>query len=78
LAVYADLLYSSRASSRASITIAAVNTEYEAAINAVSGGRRREFSLHDRPLLQSAHGTVPFGCIPSHRRRRERKIVAET
>jgi hypothetical protein len=42
--VYADLLYSSRASS----TIATVNTEYEAAINAVSGGRRREFSLHDR------------------------------
>jgi hypothetical protein len=37
---YADLLYSSRAGN----AIATVNTEYEAALNAVSGGRRREFS----------------------------------
>jgi hypothetical protein len=44
MAEYPDLLYSSRAGS----TIAAVNTEYEAAINAVSGGRRQEFSPHDR------------------------------
>jgi hypothetical protein len=44
MAEYADLLYSSRAGS----TIAAVNTEYEGAVNAVSGGRRREFSPHDR------------------------------
>jgi hypothetical protein len=41
---YADLLYSSRAS----CTIAAVNTKYEAAISTVSGGRRREFSAHDQ------------------------------
>jgi hypothetical protein len=29
-------------------TVAAVNTNYEAAINAVSGGRRRETSPHNR------------------------------
>jgi hypothetical protein len=45
MAEYADLLYSSGAGS----TIAAVNTEYEAAINSVSGGHSREFSPHDRP-----------------------------
>ncbi len=35
-------------SSRAGNTVAAVKTEYKAAINAVSGGHRREFSPHDR------------------------------
>jgi hypothetical protein len=44
MAEYATLLYSSRASN----TVAAVNTEYKAAVNAASGGRRREFSPHDR------------------------------
>jgi hypothetical protein len=44
MAEYVNLLYSSRAGS----TVAAVNTGYEVAINAVSGGRRREFSPHDR------------------------------
>ncbi len=44
MAEYADLLYSRRRSN----TIATVNTNYEAAINAISGGRRREFSPHDR------------------------------
>jgi hypothetical protein len=44
MAEYADLLYSRRRTN----TIAAVNTNYEAAINAVSGGRSREFSPHDR------------------------------
>ncbi len=57
-AEYADLLYSSRAGS----TIAAVNTEYEAAINAVSGGRCLEFSPHDRRRERrspSRHGLPP-------------------
>jgi hypothetical protein len=44
MAEYADLLHSSRAS----CTIATVSTEYEAAISAVSGLRRREFSPHDQ------------------------------
>ncbi len=44
MAEYADLLYSSRRSN----TIDAVKMEYEAAINAVSGSRRREFSAHNR------------------------------
>ncbi len=44
MVVYALLLYSSRAGS----TIAAVNTEYKVAVNAVSGGCRRKFSPHDR------------------------------
>jgi hypothetical protein len=44
MAEYADLLYSRRRSN----TMAAVNTNYEAAINANSGGRHREFSPHDR------------------------------
>jgi hypothetical protein len=44
MAKYTDLLYSQRRTN----TIAAVNTNYEAAINAVSGGRHREFSPHDR------------------------------
>jgi hypothetical protein len=43
MAEYADLLYSRRRGN----TVAAVNTNYEAAINAVSGGSRREFSLYD-------------------------------
>ncbi len=43
MAEYADLLYSRRRTN----TIAAVNTNYKAAINAISGGRRREFSPHD-------------------------------
>jgi hypothetical protein len=41
---YADLLYCRRRTN----TIAAVNTNYEAAINTVSSGGRREFSPHDR------------------------------
>ncbi len=41
---YADLLYSSRAS----CTIATINTEYEAAISAVSGRHRQEFSPYDQ------------------------------
>jgi len=44
MAEYADKLYMRRKGN----TVAAVNTNYEAAINAVSGGRRREFSPHDR------------------------------
>jgi hypothetical protein len=44
MAEYADLLYSRKAS----CTIAAVNTEYEAAINAVSSGRRQDFLPHDQ------------------------------
>jgi hypothetical protein len=44
MAEYADLLYSSRRSN----TIAAANTEYEAAVIADSGGRCWEFSPHDR------------------------------
>jgi hypothetical protein len=43
MAECSDLLYSSRAGN----TIATVNTEYEAAVKAISGGRRREFSPHD-------------------------------
>ena len=41
-------------------TIAAVNANYEATVNAVSGGRRRENSPHDRrrrsPSLPPAPG----------------------
>ncbi len=44
MAKYADLLYSRRRSN----TMAAVNTNYEAAINAISSGRHRKFSPHDR------------------------------
>jgi hypothetical protein len=44
MAEYPDLLYSSGASS----TIAAVNTEYETAINAIFSGGHRELSPHDR------------------------------
>jgi hypothetical protein len=40
MAEYTDLVYSSRAGN----TIAAVNTEYEAAVNAVSGDHRRELN----------------------------------
>ncbi len=44
MAEYTDMLYSRRRGN----TVAAINTNYEAAINAVSGGRRRETSPHDR------------------------------
>jgi hypothetical protein len=44
MAEYVDLLYSSKAS----CTVAAVNTEYEAAINAVSDSRRLDFSPRDQ------------------------------
>ncbi len=44
MAEYADMLYSSRRGN----TVAAVNTNYEAAIIAVSGSCRRETSPHDR------------------------------
>jgi hypothetical protein len=44
MAEYADLLYSRRRTN----TIAAINTNYEGAINAVSVGGRREFSPIDR------------------------------
>jgi hypothetical protein len=44
IAEYADLLYSRRRSN----TIAAINTDYEAAVNGVSRGRHREFWPHDR------------------------------
>jgi hypothetical protein len=44
MAEYANLLYISRAS----CTITAINTEYKAAISAVSCGRRREFTPHDQ------------------------------
>jgi hypothetical protein len=43
MAEYADLLYSRRRSN----TVAAVNMNYEVAINAIFGGRRREFSPHN-------------------------------
>ncbi len=44
MAEYADKLYSRRRGN----TVAAVNANYETTINAVSGGRRRETSPHDR------------------------------
>jgi hypothetical protein len=44
MAEYADMLYSRRRGN----TVAAVNTNYEAAINALSGGHRRETSPHYR------------------------------
>jgi hypothetical protein len=44
MAEYADMLYSRRRGN----TVAGVNSNYEAAINVVSGGRRRETSPHDR------------------------------
>jgi hypothetical protein len=44
MAEYADKLYSRRRGN----TVAAVNANYEATINTVSGGRRRETSPHDR------------------------------
>jgi hypothetical protein len=44
MAEYADLLYSRRRSN----TVAVVNTNYEAAINAISGGRCQESSPHNR------------------------------
>jgi hypothetical protein len=44
MAEYADILYSRRRGN----TVAAINTNYEAAINAVSAGRRQETSPHDR------------------------------
>ncbi len=44
MAEYADMLYSRRRGN----TVAAINTNYEAAINIVSGGGRRETSTHDR------------------------------
>jgi hypothetical protein len=44
MAEYADMLYSRRRGN----TVAAVNSNYEAAINVVSGGHRRETSPHDR------------------------------
>ena len=44
MAEYADKLYSRRRGN----TVAAVNANYEATINAVSGGRRRETSPHGR------------------------------
>jgi hypothetical protein len=44
MAEYTDLLYSRRRTN----TIAAINTNYEAAIIAVPGGVRREFSPIDR------------------------------
>jgi hypothetical protein len=44
MAEYANLLHNSRAS----CAIAAVNSEYEAAISAVSGCHRWEFSPHDQ------------------------------
>jgi hypothetical protein len=58
MAEYADPLYSSRAGS----TVTAVNTGYEAAINAASGGRRWEFSPHDRRQThcsRAARGAAP-------------------
>ncbi len=60
MAEYADLLYSRRRGN----TVAAVNTNYEAAINAISGGRRRESSPHDRRRERSS---------PSHPGRSHRK-----
>ena len=44
MAEYADKLYARRRGN----TVAAVNANYEATVNAVSGSRRREKSLHDR------------------------------
>jgi hypothetical protein len=44
LAESADKLYSRRRGN----TVAAVNANYEETINAVSGGRRRETSRHNR------------------------------
>ena len=60
MAEYATLLYSSRAGS----TVAAVNTEYKAAVNAASGGRCQEFSPHDRRRKR---------CLPSRQGRSHRK-----
>jgi hypothetical protein len=44
MAEYTDKLYARRWGN----TVAAINANYEATINAVSGGRRRENSPHDR------------------------------
>ena len=44
MAEYADMLYSRRRGN----TVAAANTNYEAAINAISSGRRWETSPHNR------------------------------
>jgi hypothetical protein len=54
---YTDLLYSRRRTK----TIAAVNTNYEAAINVVSGGRHREFSpqLSEPPRVQPPEDPLP-------------------
>jgi hypothetical protein len=61
MAECADLLYSSRAGN----TIAAVNTEYEVAVKAISGGRRQEF-LTPR-LAAGAPLTKPPGAQPPER-----------
>jgi hypothetical protein len=72
MAEYADLLYRSRAGS----TVAAVNIEYEAAINAVSGGRQQEFSPHNRrrkrrsPSCQGRSSERPLA-----RTRRQRHLL---
>jgi hypothetical protein len=44
MAEYADMLYSRRRGN----SVSTANTNYEAAINAISGGRRWETSPHDR------------------------------
>ncbi len=74
MAEYADLLYRSRAGS----TVAAVNIEYEAAINAVSGGRQQEFSPHNRrrkrrsPSCQGRSSERPLA-----RTRRQRHLLLQ-
>jgi hypothetical protein len=58
MAEYADLLYSRRRTN----TIAAVNTNYEAAIKVVSGGGRREFSPHDRQRKRRSPSSPGRSC----------------
>ncbi len=45
-----------------------------------TNNRRRDTALQicRRPLLHRTVGTVPVGFVPCHRRRRERKTIAET
>ena len=51
MAEYADKLYARRRGN----TVAAVNTNYETTINAISGGRRQENSPHDRRRCSPSH-----------------------
>ncbi len=57
MAEYADKLYARRRGN----TVAAVNAYHDSAISAVSCGRRRESSLHDRRRIHIAIGRIHIG-----------------